>query len=162
MRCATHPDVETGLTCSKCGKPICPRCMVQTPVGARCAECAKLSKLPTFKLSRTDYAKAVAVGLGAAVFSGILWYLIRWVTPFFMVFLNLLVAAGVGYGIGEATSFSVNRKRGLFLKIIAGICVLLSFVIGNQVIFPGHFIVSFNLFNILALAIGLYLAISRL
>ena len=161
MRCATHPDVETGLTCSKCGKPICPRCSVQTAVGARCARCAKLSKLPTFKLSRTDYAKSILVSLGAAVVSGILWYLIRWFTPF-MVFFNLLIAAGVGYGIGEATSFSVNRKRGLFLKTIAGICVLLAFVIGNQVILPGHFVVSFNLFNIIAIAIGVYLAVSRL
>lgn len=161
MRCATHPDVETGLTCSKCGKPICPRCSVQTAVGARCAQCAKLSKLPTFKLSRTDYAKSILVSLGAAVVSGILWYLIRWFTPF-MVFFNLLIAAGVGYGIGEATSFSVNRKRGLFLKTIAGICVLLAFVIGNQVILPGHFVASFNLFNIIAIAIGVYLAVSRL
>jgi len=161
MRCATHPDVETGLTCSKCGKPICPRCMVQTPVGARCAECAKLSKLPTFELSRIDYAKAIAISLGAAVVSGILWYLIRWFTPF-MVFFNLLVSAGVGYGIGEVVSRSVNRKRSLLLKIMASVSVLIAFVIGNQVMLPVHFIVSFNLFNIVAIAIGVYLAISQL
>ena len=161
MRCATHPDVETGLACSKCGKPICPRCLVQTPVGARCAQCAKLSKLPTFRLSHIDYIKAILVGIAAAVVGGILWYLIRWFAPF-MVFFNILVTAGVGYGIGQAMSFSVNRKRGIFLKTIAGICILLAFIIANQVALPWNFILSFNLFNILAIAIGIYLAVTRL
>ena len=34
QRCSYHPEVETGLACGKCGTYICPRCMVQTPVGA--------------------------------------------------------------------------------------------------------------------------------
>jgi hypothetical protein len=161
MRCATHPDVETGLTCSKCGKPICPRCMVQTPVGARCAQCAKMSKLPTFQLSRSDYIKSILVGIAAAIVGGILWYLIRWFTPF-MVFFNILIAAGIGYGIGQAMSLSVNRKRGIVLKTIAGICVLLAFIIANQIALPWSFILNFNLFNILAIAVGVYLAVSRL
>ena len=161
MRCATHPDVETGLTCSKCGKPICPKCMVQTPVGARCAQCAKMSKLPTFQLSRSDYIKSILVGIAAAIVGGILWYLIRWLTPF-IVFFNILIAAGIGYGIGQAMSLSVNRKRGIVLKTVAGICVLLAFIIANQIALPWSFILGFNLFNILAIAAGVYLAVSRL
>ena len=35
-RCAEHPDVETGLRCGRCETPICPKCMIMTPVGARC------------------------------------------------------------------------------------------------------------------------------
>ncbi len=35
MKCATHPEVDTNLRCGKCGKPICLRCLVQTPVGDR-------------------------------------------------------------------------------------------------------------------------------
>ena len=38
--CADHPDVETRLRCSRCGRPICPRCSVRTPVGMRCPDCA--------------------------------------------------------------------------------------------------------------------------
>src|SRR5918998_2748126 len=38
--CADHPDVETRLRCSRCGKPICSRCGVRTPVGMRCPDCA--------------------------------------------------------------------------------------------------------------------------
>jgi membrane associated rhomboid family serine protease len=37
--CYRHPDRETGLACSNCGRPICTECMTQTPVGQRCPEC---------------------------------------------------------------------------------------------------------------------------
>lgn len=38
--CYRHPDRETGVSCSNCGRPICPECMTPTPVGMRCPECA--------------------------------------------------------------------------------------------------------------------------
>jgi membrane associated rhomboid family serine protease len=39
--CYRHPSRETGVSCSNCGKPICPDCMTTTPVGMRCPDCAK-------------------------------------------------------------------------------------------------------------------------
>src|ERR671928_1239053 len=39
--CYRHPERETGVSCSNCGRPICPDCMTSTPVGMRCPECAK-------------------------------------------------------------------------------------------------------------------------
>src|SRR5436190_12771148 len=39
--CYRHPDRETGVACSSCGRPICPECMTSTPVGMRCPECAR-------------------------------------------------------------------------------------------------------------------------
>src|SRR4029453_3221800 len=41
--CVNHPKVETRLTCSSCGDPICTRCMVTTAVGQKCPSCAKQS-----------------------------------------------------------------------------------------------------------------------
>lgn len=38
--CYRHPNRETGVSCSSCGRPICPQCMTPTPVGMRCPECA--------------------------------------------------------------------------------------------------------------------------
>jgi membrane associated rhomboid family serine protease len=38
MYCYRHPDRETGVTCSECGRPICPECMVFAPVGIRCPD----------------------------------------------------------------------------------------------------------------------------
>jgi membrane associated rhomboid family serine protease len=39
--CYRHPDRETGVSCSNCGRPICPECMTPTPVGMRCPECSQ-------------------------------------------------------------------------------------------------------------------------
>jgi membrane associated rhomboid family serine protease len=39
--CYRHPSRETGVSCSNCGRPICPDCMTTTSVGMRCPECAK-------------------------------------------------------------------------------------------------------------------------
>src|ERR1700710_658424 len=39
--CYRHPDRETGVSCSNCGRPICPDCMTSTSVGMRCPECAR-------------------------------------------------------------------------------------------------------------------------
>jgi membrane associated rhomboid family serine protease len=42
MVCYRHPRNETAVTCSTCGRPICPECMVFAPVGIKCPECAGL------------------------------------------------------------------------------------------------------------------------
>jgi membrane associated rhomboid family serine protease len=39
--CYRHPSRETGVSCSNCGRPICPDCMTTTAVGMRCPECAR-------------------------------------------------------------------------------------------------------------------------
>jgi membrane associated rhomboid family serine protease len=39
--CYRHPNRETGVSCSACGRPICPDCMTTTSVGMRCPECAR-------------------------------------------------------------------------------------------------------------------------
>jgi membrane associated rhomboid family serine protease len=39
QRCYRHPDRETGVSCSNCGRPICYDCMTQAAVGFRCPEC---------------------------------------------------------------------------------------------------------------------------
>ena len=36
--CYRHPDRETGLSCSECGRPICYECMTPAPVGLRCPD----------------------------------------------------------------------------------------------------------------------------
>ena len=39
--CYRHPNRETNVGCSNCGRSICPDCMTSTPVGMRCPECAR-------------------------------------------------------------------------------------------------------------------------
>lgn len=156
MRCASHPDIETNLKCSKCGKSICPKCVVQTPVGARCQDCAKLRKLPTYNVSAGFYLRAAGAGLVMSVVCGVLWGAIG-LFVFFM-YLNLLLAPGFGYAIAEIIGFSVNRKRGPGLAVIAGIALVVSYLVSISV--PWGF--NFRLFDLLSVPLGIAVAVTRL
>lgn len=160
MRCTAHPEVETNLTCSKCGKPICPKCLVQTPVGARCRKCAHLSKLPTYQVPLHYYLRATGAALGLAVAIGLIWGVLQSLLPF--LYLNLLLASGVGYAIGEAIGRSVNRKRGRGLAIVAGAAVVISFVV-NMLTFGSIPSGLLNIgLDIVAVALGIVVAANRL
>jgi len=164
MRCAYHPNVETNLRCGKCGKPICSKCLVQTPVGDRCPDCAKLYKLPTYRVSTRYYLRAVGTGLGMPVVCGIAWVVVGWfLAHSFHLNLNLLLAPGSGYAIGEVVSLSVNRKRGTGLAIVGGIALVASYLVGILVgiLFP-LWGLSFGLLDLLALALGIFVAVTRL
>lgn len=163
MKCATHPGVETVLRCSKCDKPICPKCMVETPVGARCPECARLYRLPTFQVNTRYLLIAVGVGLVTAIVYGLIWGAIGSLLNFF--FLNLLLAAGAGYATSEVIGLSTNRKRGIKLATIAALAVVISYLVS---IFPPWWL-SFTSFNVmrlvldlLSLALGIFVAVTRL
>ena len=160
MKCATHPDLETSLRCGKCGKPICPRCMVETPVGARCRDCAGLYKLPTYRISAVYYLRAIGTALGMAIVTGLIWGVINNSVAFF--YLNLLLAAGAGYAIGEVTSLAVNRKRSPWLAAVGGIAVAVSYAVN---IFTFGRIPSIGAgiaIDLVSLGLGVYMAVSRL
>ena len=43
--CARHKKTSTRLHCGRCETPVCPRCVVQSPAGIRCRDCAR-NRLP--------------------------------------------------------------------------------------------------------------------
>lgn len=70
--CYRHPNRETRVSCSKCGRPICPDCMTPTPVGMRCPECAReRTKVTRGAVGPSKYntpATFVLIALNFAVF----------------------------------------------------------------------------------------------
>lgn len=123
--CATHPDVETYLRCGKCDKPICPRCMIQTPVGARCRDCAQLRRSPIYNVSTKEYTRAVAAGLASGVAIGAVWSFVIGTGLLF----GALAALMAGTAAGEAVSRAANRRRGPGLQAIAVGAVVVAFVV---------------------------------
>jgi hypothetical protein len=159
MRCATHPEIETSLRCGRCGKPICPKCLVQTPVGARCRDCARLYKLPTFRVSPGYYLRAIGVALGMAVATGLIWGLIDGLMPFF--YLNLVLAAGIGYAISEVVGLSVNRKRSRGLAAVAGVAVAISYLVNVFSFGRLPFGLLGVVYDLVSIAVGIYVAVAR-
>ncbi len=60
MTCYRHPNRETGVSCSECGRGICPDCMVFAPVGIRCLDHA----------GRAQGTARVTKGVRRAAFEG--------------------------------------------------------------------------------------------
>jgi hypothetical protein len=137
---------------------------VQTPVGARCSECAKLYKLPTYRVSVQYYLRATGTALGIAIVCGVIWGVVANFLPF--IFLNLLLGGGVGYVIGEIVSLSVNRKRGKGLAAIAGVGVAISYLV--SIFLPWGLPLAFFHLSLLgividlaAVALGIVIAVTR-
>ena len=158
--CARHSWNETRLGCSQCGTLICPQCLVQTPVGAKCPDCANLRGLPTFELGIVTLARAAGAGVLLAVATGSIWGLMFF-DLFRIPFLPWIAVVGIGYLIGEGISVSTNRRRGKYLQYIAGGGVVLSYVVAGFVS-PLVFVFTIpNIFFLLMLGVGAYIAASR-
>lgn len=160
MKCAYHPDVETSLSCGKCGKAICPKYMVQTPVGARCPDCAQLSKLPTYRLTTRHYLVAAGTALGMALATGLVWGMLRALVPYVVV--NVILGGGAGLAVGEVVSRSVNRKRGKRLALIGALAVPVSYLASIPANMMFRYDAVFHPLDILAIAIGIFVAVIRL
>ncbi|NGO78292.1 rhomboid family intramembrane serine protease [Streptomyces sp. YC504] len=84
--CYRHPDRETGISCTRCERPICPECMVSASVGFQCPTCVRegsgTGHAATANQPRTITGGTVAadqnlvtkilIGINAAVFIAVL------------------------------------------------------------------------------------------
>src|SRR5581483_6075881 len=68
--CYRHPNRETGVSCSSCGRPICPDCMTPTPVGMRCPECSReRTRVRTIRSARsTPVVTQALIAINVMVF----------------------------------------------------------------------------------------------
>ena len=99
--CYRHPSRETGVSCSSCGKPICPDCMTPTPVGMRCPDCAReRTRIRTMRtLPATGFAVTEAlIAINVIVF---------------------LVELATGTSLGGSTAGTLVTKGALFGPAIA-------------------------------------------
>lgn len=122
--CADHPDVETRLRCSRCGKPICPRCAVRTPVGMRCPDCA--GTRATVVANPAGTVKAALAGLAVATLVGIGWgYLPTW--QFYWALL-------LGFGTVETMARLLRARRGPDLQLIAIVIVVYGLLLSRVIL----------------------------
>ena len=70
--CYRHPDRETGLSCSECGRPICTDCVTFAPVGLRCPDHATSSNAPKVPRQLKRVARGARISPTDAIVTRIL------------------------------------------------------------------------------------------
>jgi len=90
--CYRHPGRETNVSCSMCARPICPDCMITTPVGMRCPECAR---------DRTPVRRVGVGGFGQGA------------EPATYVLIGLNVVAFIAEILGGGSATSLSRGGSL-------------------------------------------------
>ena len=114
--CVNHPKVETRLTCSNCGDPICTRCMVTTAVGQKCPSCARQSGRAKGNPEPQLLARAFGAGVAAAALGGVLLAMVP--------FAGLLLALGHGFVVGATVRWAARRRTHTWLGLAAAAAVL--------------------------------------
>ena len=127
MQCYYHPGVATSLSCANCGKPICPKDLIETPVGAKCKECGTPSKKMRGVAKPSQYAMAAVYGLAAAIVGGLiageLTYLLQ---------VGFIISLALGYLIGEAVSRGAHRRADTHFEIMAGAFAFVAIVVSGE------------------------------
>jgi hypothetical protein len=114
--CVNHPKVETRLTCSNCGDPICTRCMVATAVGQKCPRCARQSRRAKGNPEPLLLARAFGVGVAVAALGGIVLVAVP--------FAGLLLALAHGFVVGASVRRAARRRTHTWLGVAATAAVL--------------------------------------
>ena len=117
LHCVNHPNVETYLRCNKCGRPICAKCAVLTPVGYRCRDCINAQQRGFYADFRpVHYLVAAAVALPLALVAGWLIPSLGWYT--------IVLGPLAGVGIAEAVRWAIRRRRGQYTWLLVCGCIV--------------------------------------
>jgi membrane associated rhomboid family serine protease len=101
--CYRHPDRETGLSCSECGRPICADCATFASVGIRCPDHAGVRRSPATKMRPRPVRRAPGIALATGI------------APITRALIGINVAI---YLIGASQSAGLNDPGGsLYAKL---------------------------------------------
>lgn len=147
LYCANHPSVETRLRCNRCGKPICTRCAVRTPVGYRCKECMGRQQATFYTGGVGDYV----IGAVIALVMGALASLLMGQLAFWLF--ALILGPAIGIGIAELVRLAVQRRRSRYLWLASSAGLIAG---AMPALFFG--LLRLNFFGLLT--VGLFLALA--
>jgi len=101
--CAFHPGIETEVRCTECERYICPKDMVETPVGYKCRECARPAKSQYRVVKPQQLLRAALAGGAVGVLGGV-------IAPSIPLF-GIISGALWGYATAEAARRASGGHR---------------------------------------------------
>ncbi|MBN1991519.1 MAG: hypothetical protein JW953_02365 [Anaerolineae bacterium] len=130
--CYRHPNVETGLRCNRCNRPICPKCARRTPVGFRCPDCIREQENKFYTGGNTDYLIAAAISFPLSLIAaGLFTFILGGFWIWWTLLIGFFVAPAVAGFIAEAVRWGVRRRRSRYLgRVVAGCLILATLPFG--------------------------------
>lgn len=157
--CAVHPTVETSLRCNKCGRPMCTRCAVLTPVGYRCKECVRGQQSVFYNSKPLDPIIQAAVSLPLSAIAAGLVGLIGFGLGLWGWFIAAAASSAAGALIADLAHRAVGRRRGRYSWLaVAGAIVLGALLAGV----PVYVLSGFSIVWLIYLVVATGAAIGRL
>lgn len=139
--CAFHQNVETNVRCAECDRYICPKDMVETPVGYKCRECAKPARRQVAYVKPKQLAYAVVASLVVGVLGGIVVGQVLAIVHIRFFFLMLMYGAAIAEVVRRAS----GGHRGALVGGIAAVGAV-----------AGAYLGGFGLLSMLFVGLGAF------
>lgn len=118
LTCTVHPGVETTLRCNKCGRPMCTKCAVRTPVGYRCRECVRGQQQVFYNAKTLDPVIQGTVSTVMSLIAASLIGLIGSGLGFWGFFITFWAGSAAGALIADIAHRAAGRRRSRYTWLI--------------------------------------------
>src|SRR4051812_2235716 len=133
--CAVHPTVETTLRCNKCGRPMCVKCSVRTPVGYRCRECVKGQQAAFYNATAFDpIIQSVVSVIMSGLAAEVIGYMGRLI-GFFGLLIAFMAGGAAGAFIADMAFRAAGRRRGRYTWLVIAGGVALGAIMALPIVF---------------------------
>ena len=120
--CTRHPARETLVACGRCLRPFCTECLIHTPAGQRCFQCAGV---------RLDYMQRAATRrFGSAFGAMLLGAGVSALLGGSFGFFGLIIAFAAGGAAGQALSPAITRHNRPWVYLPAALVLFLGAWLG--------------------------------
>lgn len=128
LQCTFHPQVQTVLRCSQCGRPICVRCAHPFPVGQLCPVCVGSRRPLYYRAGPLHLLASGAATLAGATLLGLpAAYLAR---TGLGLLLAILGGPFVGGLLAQVALRAGGKKRGLAVQAVVVLATLAGSLLG--------------------------------
>lgn len=128
LHCARHRHTVTYLRCANCGTPICPQCLIMTPVGAKCPDCGRVKLAPMFVFGPLDAVLVLVATLVGGLALGLAASVLSHLAPVLGSLLRIFFPLAAGWILAAAIRRIAGKKSSIALKIFAGLGVIIAWI----------------------------------